>query len=77
VKEELHKEVWLTGFEGKVSADLQSYADEVIWLNELWPRIRKPVPAPVSGGSILSFPTMPIQPQAPEEAPPSGGKPAA
>lgn len=30
VKEELHKEVWLAGFAGTVSADLQSYADEVI-----------------------------------------------
>ena len=36
VKEELHKEVWLAGFDGSVSADLQSYADDVIWLNDLW-----------------------------------------
>ena len=70
VKEELHKEVWLAGFEGTVSADLQSYADEVIWLNELWPRIRKPAPVfVVRGGSVLSFPMMPIRPRAPAARP--------
>lgn len=57
VKEELHKEVWLAGFAGTVSADLQSYADEVIWLNELWPRFRKPAPVfVIRGGRVLSFP---------------------
>ena len=63
MKEELHKEVWLAGFEGKVSADLQSYADEVIWLNDLWPRIRKPAPAPVRSGSIIYFPMNMIRPE--------------
>ena len=58
VKEELHKEVWLAGFNGTVSADLQSYADEVIWLDDLWPRIRKPAPA-VTRDSVLRFP-MPL-----------------
>ncbi len=40
-KETLHKEVWLCGYEGSVSADLQSYADEVIWLDPLWERFSK------------------------------------
>jgi len=75
VKEELHKEFWLAGFEGRVSADLQSYADEVIWLNDLWPRIRKPAPAPVRG-SVLAFPMPPVRPQPPAEGAPSGEGPS-
>lgn len=67
-KEELHKGVWLAGFEGSVSADLQSYADEVIWLDDLWNRIKKPGPAPVRGGSsIIHFPTNLIRPRPPGE----------
>jgi nijmegen breakage syndrome protein 1 len=41
VKSELHKEIWIAGFEGSVSADLQSYADKVLWLNASWDFIRK------------------------------------
>ncbi len=41
VKSELHKEIWISGFDGSVSADLQSYADKVIWLNEYWNEIKK------------------------------------
>lgn len=41
VKEELHKEVWLCGFEGSLSADLQSYADHVLWLDTVWEEICK------------------------------------
>jgi uncharacterized LabA/DUF88 family protein len=40
-KEELHKEFWLNGFDGTVSADLQSYADSMIWLNDFWDEIKK------------------------------------
>jgi hypothetical protein len=40
-KEELHKEFWIAGFEGSVSADLQMYADNVVWLNEFWDKIKK------------------------------------
>ena len=40
-KDELHKELWLSGFDGTVSADLQSYADRMIWLDELWKNIEK------------------------------------
>ena len=41
VKSELHKEIWLAGFDNSVSGDLQSYADEMIWLNNDWDAIRK------------------------------------
>jgi len=41
VKSELHKEFWLSGYDGSVSADLQSYADKVIWMNEFWDDIKK------------------------------------
>jgi hypothetical protein len=41
VKDELHKEFWLSGFEGSVSSNLQMYADDVIWLDELWDQIKK------------------------------------
>jgi nijmegen breakage syndrome protein 1 len=40
---QLHKEFWITGFNRTVSADLQSYAHRVIWLDEtvVWNQIRK------------------------------------
>ena len=41
VKEELHKEIWMAGFNGSLSADLQSYANNVIWLNDIWGDIQK------------------------------------
>lgn len=41
VKSDLHKEIWISGFDGSVSADLQSYADRVIWLNDSWDQIRR------------------------------------
>ena len=44
VSDELHKEFWLSGFEGTVSADLQSYANRVIWLDEHWESIKKGQP---------------------------------
>ena len=40
-KEEMHKQFWLSGFDGSVSADLQSYAGNVIWLDQASDRIRK------------------------------------
>jgi uncharacterized LabA/DUF88 family protein len=39
VKSELHKEVWVCGSRANLSTDLQSYADNVIWLEELHPAI--------------------------------------
>lgn len=41
VKDELHKELWLSGFEGSIASNLQMYADNVVWLDELWDQIRK------------------------------------
>jgi nijmegen breakage syndrome protein 1 len=43
IKTELHKELWLTGYTNSLSADLQSYAQRVIWLDEseAWDKIKK------------------------------------
>ncbi len=35
VKRDLRKEVWLHGAQGSLSADLQSYADRVLWLDDM------------------------------------------
>lgn len=40
-KEEKGKQFWLSGFTGSVSADLQSYADRMIWLDQSWDEIKK------------------------------------
>lgn len=39
VKSEMHKEVWICGSQSNLSADLQSYADNVVWLEDLHPAI--------------------------------------
>ena len=39
VKSELHKQVWVCGSQDNLSSDLQSYADNVIWLEDLHPAI--------------------------------------
>jgi uncharacterized LabA/DUF88 family protein len=41
IKDEHRKEFWVAGFDGSVSGDLQSYADNVIWLNFAWATIEK------------------------------------
>ncbi len=41
VKSELHKEFWLNGGQNSLSADLQSYADDVLWLDDMVPAIDK------------------------------------
>lgn len=41
VKSEQNKSIWLAGFTGSLSADLQSYADEVIWLDQEWDNIKR------------------------------------
>ena len=41
VKSDLHKEVWISGFTNTVSADLQSYADTVLWINNFWKKVEK------------------------------------
>ncbi|MEY4505221.1 MAG: hypothetical protein RL154_1518 [Pseudomonadota bacterium] len=39
IKEELHKEFWLNGAKGCLSSDLQSYADNVIWFDDIESKI--------------------------------------
>lgn len=41
VKSELHKGIWISGFSNTISADLQSYANRVIWLDDIWDRIER------------------------------------
>ncbi len=41
VKEELHKEIWMAGFNHTISADLQSYSNNVIWIDEMWDDVKK------------------------------------
>lgn len=41
VKSELHKEVWVSGSEVNLSTDLQSYSDNVLWIEDMLPAIRK------------------------------------
>jgi hypothetical protein len=35
VKSDLHKEFWLNCAQASLSADLQSYADNVLWLDDM------------------------------------------
>ena len=41
VKSELHKEVWVCGSQANLSTDLQSYSDNVLWLEDMSPAIDK------------------------------------
>jgi uncharacterized LabA/DUF88 family protein len=41
IKSDLHKEFWLNGSQASLSTDLQSYADNVLWLDDLHPAIDK------------------------------------
>jgi uncharacterized LabA/DUF88 family protein len=41
VKSELHKEVWVHGAQANLSTDLQSYSDNVLWLDDMVPAIDK------------------------------------
>ena len=41
IKSELHKEFWLNGSQFSLSSDLQSYADNVLWLDDMIPAIDK------------------------------------
>lgn len=41
VQQELDKEVVLAGFQDTISADLQSYASRVLWINEFWDEIKR------------------------------------
>ena len=39
VKSDLHKEVWMCGSQSNMSVDLQSYSDNVLWLEDMSPTI--------------------------------------
>lgn len=41
VKSELHKEVWVIGSQTSLSTDLQSYSDNVLWLEDMLPAIAR------------------------------------
>ena len=41
IKSGLHKEIWLNGAQNTLSADLQCYADHVLWLDGMVPAIDK------------------------------------
>ncbi len=41
VKSELHKEVWVSGSQANLSPDLQSYSDNVLWLEDMLAAIGK------------------------------------
>ena len=41
VKSDLNKEIWMNGAQDTLSSDLQSYSDNVIWLDDLIPQIEK------------------------------------
>jgi uncharacterized LabA/DUF88 family protein len=41
IKSDLHKEIWISGFTNTVSADLQSYADQVVWIDDFWKQVAK------------------------------------
>ena len=41
VKSDLKKEVWISGLQANLSADLQSYADNVVWVDDLFPAIAR------------------------------------
>ena len=41
VKSERHKEVWVSGSQANLSTDLQSYSDNVLWLEDMLPAIGK------------------------------------
>lgn len=41
VKSDLKKEVWVSGTQWTMSTDLQSYSDEIVWMDDLHPAIAK------------------------------------
>ena len=57
VKSELHKEIWVAAFPDSVSADLQSYSDNLIWISDFWSAIeRAPKAAAPNSGPTISPP---------------------
>jgi uncharacterized LabA/DUF88 family protein len=41
VKSDFKKEVWINGSQANLSTDLQSYSDNVLWLDDMYPAIAK------------------------------------
>ena len=41
IKEELDKDLFVSGFADSLSSDLQSYASEVIWLDQHWENFKR------------------------------------
>lgn len=44
IKTDLKKSIWLVGSTGSLSPNIQCYADNVIWIDEIWSAIAKPSP---------------------------------
>ncbi|KAG1700104.1 hypothetical protein DVH05_011917 [Phytophthora capsici] len=45
VRNVLRKDIWVIGYRGTVSGDLQQLASRVIWMEELWPQVQSIHPA--------------------------------
>jgi len=45
IKSDLHKEFWLNGAQASLSTDLQSYCDNVLWLDDIAAAIDRPAKA--------------------------------
>jgi uncharacterized LabA/DUF88 family protein len=41
VKSDLKKEIWISGLQSNLSTDLQSYSDEIVWMDDLYPAIAR------------------------------------
>lgn len=41
VKSDLKKEVWISGAQANLSTDLQSYSDNILWMDDMYPTIAK------------------------------------
>jgi uncharacterized LabA/DUF88 family protein len=52
IKSDLHKEFWLHGAMANLSTDLQCYADEVLWIDDMHPAIDKDKPSGDSRGDF-------------------------
>ncbi|BDI06416.1 hypothetical protein CATMQ487_33860 [Sphaerotilus microaerophilus] len=51
IKSDLHKEFWLHGAMANLSTDLQCYADEVLWIDDMHPAIDKDKPGSNGDGN--------------------------
>ncbi|CEG39639.1 NYN domain, limkain-b1-type [Plasmopara halstedii] len=44
VRNVLRKEIWVMGYRGKLSGDLQQLASRVLWMDDLWSQVKCPRP---------------------------------